>query len=149
LPSTGGSGGSGCPSGSAPVGRFLLPPEHPHDAALRIEANDHVRALVDGPDVVVPIDAHAVRLRPRIQPLADLAYEIALLIELEELGRGRAKRRAVRAIRAREDEHVAARVHRHAGDLAEVHACRKVGVVGDRREGDLGRALLRECRPAE
>jgi hypothetical protein len=70
------------------VSRFLLPPEHPHDAALRVEANDHVRAFVDGPDVVVPIDAHAVRLRPGIETLADLAYEIAVLIEFEELGRG-------------------------------------------------------------
>src|SRR5207344_2780571 len=98
----------------------LFPPEHPHDAALRVEPDDHVRALVDGPDVVVPIDAHAVRLRPGIETFADLAYESALLIEFEELGRGRTKRRAVCAVRAREDEQVAARVHCHAGDLAEV-----------------------------
>ena len=131
------------------VGRFLFPPEHPHDAALRVEPDDHVRALVDGPDVVVPIDAHAVRLRPGIETIADLANERAVLIEFEELGRSGAKRGTVRAVRAREDEHVAARVHRHARDLAEVHARRKSGVVGDRREGDLGRALLREGRPGE
>ena len=131
------------------VGRFLFPPEHPHDASLRVEPDDHVRALVDGPDVVVPIDAHAVRLRPGIETLADLAYEIAVLIEFEELGRSGTERRAVRAVRAREDEYVAARVHCHARDLAEVHARRKIGVVGDRREGNLGHALLRERRPGE
>src|SRR4029077_14452786 len=101
------------------------------------------------PDVVVAIDAHAVRLRPGIETLADLAYELAVLIEFEERGRGGAKRRAVRAVRAREDEQVAARVHRHARDLAEVHARWKSGVVGDRREGNLGRALLRERRSAK
>ena len=64
-------------------GRFLLAAEHPHDAALRVEPDDHVRALVDGPDIVVPIDAHAVRLRPGIETFADLPHEVAVLIEFE------------------------------------------------------------------
>src|SRR4026207_1308233 len=84
-----------------------------------------------------------------METLADLAHEIAVLVEFEELGRSGAKRGAVRAVRTREDEHVAARVHCHARDLAEVHVRRKIGVVGDRREGDLGWALLRERRPGE
>src|SRR5436190_22461908 len=60
------------------VGRFLFAPEHPHDAALRVEPDDHVRALVDSPDIVVPIDAHAVRLRPGVETLADLPHEVAV-----------------------------------------------------------------------
>ena len=35
------------------VGRFLLAAEHHRDAALRREFDDHVRALVGDPDVVV------------------------------------------------------------------------------------------------
>ena len=58
------------------------------DAAGRVELDDHVRALVDGPDVVVAIDAHRVRERPGVEALADLAHELAVRAELEQL-RGR------------------------------------------------------------
>src|ERR1700728_4695437 len=54
------------------VGGFLAAAEYPLDAAGRIKLDDHVRALVDGPDVVILVDAHAMRKSPGIKTLADL-----------------------------------------------------------------------------
>jgi len=65
------------------VGRLFFAAEHPEDAPRGVEAHDHVRTFVDRPDLVVAIDAHAVRLGPRVQALTDLADEFAVLIELE------------------------------------------------------------------
>ena len=84
---------------------FLLAPEYHHHAALRVELDDHVRALVDGPDVVVLVDADVVRERPRVQVLADLADELAVRPELEQLRRGGAVGRSGR-VAAIEDEDV-------------------------------------------
>ena len=44
--------------------RLALAAEHPLDAALRVELDDHVRALVDDPDVVLLVDADRVGVRP-------------------------------------------------------------------------------------
>src|SRR5579862_4105386 len=60
------------------VSGFLAAAEHPLDAAGWIELDDHVRALVDGPDIVVLVDAHAMSEGPGVEALADLADEIAL-----------------------------------------------------------------------
>ena len=43
-----------------------------------IEFDDHVRAFVRGPDIVLRIDLHRVRERPRIEIVADLAQESAV-----------------------------------------------------------------------
>ena len=43
------------------VGGFLLTPDHHGDTALGIELDDHVGALVDGPDVVFFVGPHRVR----------------------------------------------------------------------------------------
>ena len=67
------------------VGRFLPASEYLRHASGRIELDDHVRALVDGPDVVVLVDAHGVRERPAVEALADFADELALRSELEQL----------------------------------------------------------------
>src|SRR6185295_10076337 len=48
------------------LGGFLAAAEDPEHAPGRIELDDHVRAFVDGPDVVVLVDAHRVRERPGI-----------------------------------------------------------------------------------
>src|SRR5258708_27294476 len=93
------------------LGGFLTATEHPEHAARRTEFHDHVRALVDGPDVVVLVDADAVRERPGVKPLADLADKLAFLVELQKLRRRRSIGRAARALRAREDEDMALRVH--------------------------------------
>ena len=96
------------------VRRFLAAAEHPHHAAGRIELDDHVRALVDRPDVVVLVDAHAVGERPGVEALADLADILAVAGELEELRGRRRIGRTAGAVRAREHEDVALGVHRHA-----------------------------------
>src|SRR5262249_23744646 len=67
------------------VGRFFSAPEHPDDPSGRIELDDHVRTLVDRPDVVVFVDAHRVGEGPTVKTLADFAYERTVLIELEQL----------------------------------------------------------------
>jgi hypothetical protein len=111
------------------VRRFAPAAEHPHDAALRVHLQDHVRTLVDDPDVVLLVDAHRVRERPRKVVLADFAHELALRIELEQLrGDGHIGRTA--DIAAREHEHVALRVDRHAGDFAEVNVGRQRQRIG-------------------
>ena len=66
------------------------------------------------PDVVVLVDAHRVRERPRVQAFADLANELAVRAELEELRRGRRVGRPGRAVGSREDEDVPLRVERDA-----------------------------------
>ena len=58
--------------------------EHHHDASLGVELDDHVRPLVDDPDVVLRVDAHGVRELEAVQALADLADVGAVLIELEQ-----------------------------------------------------------------
>ena len=71
-------------------------PEHPLDTTGLVQLDDHVRALVDGPDVVVFVDAHRVRERPSVQVAADLSQEVAVRCELEQLRRCRAVRRTAR-----------------------------------------------------
>src|SRR5207244_2611364 len=70
------------------VGRLFLPLEHHRDAAFRVESDNHVRSLVDGPQVVLSVEANGVRVRPGIKPSADLADELAIRSELEDLRRG-------------------------------------------------------------
>ncbi len=126
------------------VGRFLPAAEDPDDLAGRIELDDHVGALVDGPDVVVLVDAHAVRERPGVEALADFPQELALGTELEQLRRGGRIGRTAGAVRSREHEDVALGIHGHARDLAEIHPGRKLEEVRNRIEGNFRNALLSE-----
>src|SRR5579863_5279958 len=66
------------------VGCFLLAPDHHGYPPLRIEPDDHVGALVDGPDIVVLVDAHGVGERPGVQILADFAEIVAVGAELPQ-----------------------------------------------------------------
>ena len=116
------------------VGGFLPPAVHLRHAPGAVELDDHVRALVDGPDVVVLVDAHRVRERPRVEVLADFADELALGAELEQLRRRRRIGRSVRALRAGEHEDVPLRIDRDAGDLAEVHAGRQLEEIWHRNK---------------
>jgi hypothetical protein len=77
--------------------------------------------FVDGPDVVVLVDPHAVGERPGIQALADFADVLAVGGELEQLRRRRRIGGTVGAVGAREHEDMALGVHGDAGDLAEIH----------------------------
>src|SRR5256885_3971430 len=67
--------------------------------------------------------------RPGIQVLADLPHELSFGIELEQL---RSRRRVGRArgVAARQDEDVPLRVHRDAGDFAEIQVLRQLERVG-------------------
>ena len=114
------------------VRRFLLAAEHHRHVPFGVDADDHVRALVDGPEVVVLVEADGVRVRPGVEALADLAEELAGLVEEQDLRRGGAVGRAAGAVRAREDGDVALRVDGDARDLAEVH------VGGQLQEVDVG-----------
>ena len=59
-------------------------PEHHHDSSRGIELDDHVRSLIDGPDVVLRVHTHRVRELEAVVPLADFANILAILIELEQ-----------------------------------------------------------------
>src|ERR1700692_3476766 len=69
--------------------RFLLAAEHHDDAALGIELDHHVGALVGHPDVILGIDLDGMAERPRIEVLADFADVLALRIEFQQLRRRR------------------------------------------------------------
>src|SRR6185437_15518525 len=65
-------------------GLRLAPDRHDH-ATFGVELDHHIRAFVDAPDVVVLIDADDVRKDEAVEILADLANELPLGIELEQL----------------------------------------------------------------
>ena len=125
------------------VGRLLAAAEDPLDATRSIEADDHVRALVDRPDVVVPVDAHGVGERPPVEVLADLANELAGWRELQELRRHRAEGGPGGAARPGKHEDPSLRVDRDARHFTEVDIVRQLQEVGHRLELDDGSRRLR------
>src|SRR5262245_48808093 len=84
---------------------LLFPPEDHRHVAGRIEANNHIRALVDRPDVVVLVHSDVVRVREAVQILPDLTDELSCLVELEQL-RGRSTKRRPGRVPAVEHEHM-------------------------------------------
>src|ERR1700681_1314061 len=64
--------------------------EHHEELALRAELRDGVRAFVDGPDVVLRIDADRVRELEAVITLADFLEVVAVLIEFPQPGVGAA-----------------------------------------------------------
>ena len=124
------------------VGRFRPAAEGHDDAARLVELDNHVGAFVDGPDVVVLVDAHAVGFGPRVQAPPDFAQELALGTELEQLRRRRAIGWTAGAVGAREYEDVALGINRYARDFAEIHPGRKLEEFRNGIEGNLRCALL-------
>ena len=98
---------------------FGLAAEHHQNAPLRIELHDHVRAFIDGPEVVLGVDPHGVGEGPGVQVMPDFAHESAILVELQDL-RGGGSVRGTGGVAARENVHLALRIHRDAGGFAEV-----------------------------
>ncbi len=126
---------------------FRFAAEHHHDAAvLVVELDDHVRALVGGPDIVVLIDPHRVGERPCIEVLADLPNEVTLRRKFEQLRSrvaiGRTKTGAATGI----DKDVAFRIDRHAGGFAKVHVGRHLEEVRNGFVRDLRNGILRPGR---
>src|SRR5690242_16978375 len=96
------------------VRSFLLTAKDHGHAPLGIELDDHVGALVGDPDVVVLVDLHRVRKRPRIEVMPDLTYELSLRTKLQKL-RGACSVRGTSCLATREDENVSLRIKRYSG----------------------------------
>src|SRR4030095_6060811 len=126
------------------VSRFLSAAEDPDDSAGRVEFDDHVRALVDRPNVVVLVDAHRMGERPAVKTLADLAHENAVLIELEQLRSGGRVSRAARAVGACKHEYVALRVDGYARYFAEIYAVGKLWEISYGIKCEFRHVLLRD-----
>ena len=113
------------------VDRLGTMPQHHHHASGRVELDDHVGAFVDGPDVVLRIDADGVGELEAVQPFADFANEVARLVELEQAG----------VLAARVDEHVALGIGRDADAFAQIKTGRQLHEVGDGFVRDFGNVL--------
>src|SRR3984893_14453028 len=116
---------------SAFVGGFHLASEYHGDLALRIEPDDHVRALVRGPDVVILVDSHRVREGPGVQVVTNLTNEFSIGGKLKQL-RGACGIGGARGITTREDEDVSLGIYGHAGDFTEIQIFGKLQQIGNR-----------------
>ena len=65
---------------------FRCASENHLDLSLRVELDDRAGPFVDGPDVVLRIDANCVREDEPVKTLADLAQIPSRLVEFEETG---------------------------------------------------------------
>ena len=104
---------------------FLLAAENHEHAALGAELDDHVRALVGDPDVVLFIDADRVREGPCVQVVSNLANKAAVGTKLEKL-RGGSGIGGARRIAARENEYVPLGIRRNSGDFTEIKIGRQL-----------------------
>ena len=89
------------------ISRLFPASEYPHDAAGRVELNDHIRTFVDGPDIIVFVDAYRVCEGPAVEALSNFTNEFALRTEFEQLRRSRCVSRSVGTVRAGKNENVA------------------------------------------
>ena len=105
-----------------PVERFLLAAERHRDAAVGTELDDHVRAFVGHPDVVVLVDTNRVREAGGVVVRAPLLHELQVLDRTRRASRRGAALHRARATGAAEHEQVTLRVlgdaHRFADGLA-------------------------------
>src|SRR5258706_8566123 len=131
------------------IGRFRPASEDPYYPACLIELDNHVGALVDGPDIVVLVDSYGVGLGPGVEAFPDFAYELAFGTEFEQLRRRAAIGRTVGAVRTREHEDVALGINGHARNLAKIHARRQRGKIRNGIELNFGHILLSVRRQSE
>jgi hypothetical protein len=116
---------------------FLLAAEHHHDPAVGIELDHHVRALVDGPDVIVFVDADGVGEGPRVEVMTDLAHELPVGVELQQLRRGGAVGRPACPTTG-ENEHVAFRIDRDPRHFTEIDVGGSLRKSGTESNGMVG-----------
>ena len=107
--------------------------EHHKKLALRTELRHGVRALIDGPDIVLRIDADRVREFKSVIALADFLDEDSILIEFPQPCVG------APVI----DEDMAFGIRRHSNGFAESFAGGNLQEVRHRRVGDFGYILRR------
>jgi len=97
----------GKPSRGIHLRRFRFPAERQYNFPFGAELDDHVRALIDSPNVVRRIDPHGRSESPGIQMRSDLADIASLLIEFKKL----------RFATSGEHKNVPLGIRRHAGRL--------------------------------
>ena len=124
------------------IGSLLLAAKNKRDAAGRIEFNDHVRAFVRDPDVVVFVDFHGVGKGPGIEMMANLAKKFSVRSEFQKLRSGRSVGGPSCAA-ARKHKNVALGVDGDARGFAKVKIGRELEEIGDRMVADF-RWLLSE-----
>ena len=104
----------------------LAAQQHQDAAAGGIEFDDHAAIGIDGPDIVLAVDADLLGDEKTVKSPADLSDEIAGGIELKQLcpaadrKGARTAQRGARTAGPREDEDIALGVGRDSGDLAEI-----------------------------
>ncbi len=136
------------------VGGLRFAAEDPGHPALRIEADDHVRALVRRPQVALRVEADRVGEAPGIEVVADLPDEAAVRVEFQQLRRRRAVGGAG-GVSPGKHHHMTVGADRHPGGFSEIDALRQLqgvglGVEGDlRRPGGLGSRRRRQRREGE
>src|SRR5476649_2791387 len=117
------------------IGRLLLAPEDHRYAAVGRELDDHVRAFVGDPDIVLAIHLDHMRERPGIEVAADLADEPAVGCELKELSGSGTVGRA-RGVAPRQHEDMAFGVQRDARTFTEIGITRQMHWIRNRVVGD-------------
>src|SRR2546425_4760381 len=122
------------------IGGFLLAAEDHDDATIGIELDDHVRAFVGDPDVVVLIDFDGVGERPGVEVVADFAEEFSVGSKFEEL-RGSGGVGGAGGGAARENGDVAFRIDGDTGGFAEINIGGELQGVGDGMEKGFWRLM--------
>jgi hypothetical protein len=132
---------------------FRFTAKHKRDPAGGVELQDLVRRGVNGPDVVLRIDAQTDGGIEAVDILSELADELSGLVELEQ-SRPAVHERPVVAKRrvgmagARVDVDLTLRIRAHAGHFADVEVSRRLQEIRNRLERNLRRSALRVKRRA-
>jgi hypothetical protein len=104
----------------------LAAQQHQDAAAGGVEFDDHAAIGIDGPDIVLAVDADLLGDEETVNSPADFSDEIAGGIELKQLGpvaereSARTAQRGARTAGPCQDEDSALGVGRDSGDLAEI-----------------------------
>src|SRR6267378_2278750 len=128
IPSTGGNGGLGCLSGSVPSSEAsCLRPKtmETWPAGLNLTTMSEPLSAAQMLSNLSTLTSHRVRIRPRVQVVANLANERPIGAEFQKLRRCRGIGRPG-GIAARVDKNMSLGIDSHAGGLAEIQVLRKL-----------------------